>query len=42
MLVSSDSVMMAFGFSMMIGVLFGFYPALRASRLDPIQALRHD
>lgn len=41
-LVSPSSVWLAFGFSAMIGIFFGFYPALQASRLDPIQCLRHE
>lgn len=39
--VSADAVFMAFAISASTGVFFGFYPALKASRLDPIDALRY-
>ena len=34
-------VALAFCFSAVVGVVFGFFPARRAARMDPIEALRH-
>ena len=40
--VTAQSVALAFGISVGIGILFGLYPAQRAAMMDPIEALRHE
>ena len=42
LIVEPSSVLLAIGFSAGVGVFFGYYPARRAAKLDPIEALRYD
>jgi putative ABC transport system permease protein len=42
LLISWEAVVLAFAFAGVVGIFFGFYPARKAARLDPIQALRYE